>query len=222
MSNVLVILSGCGVLDGSEIHEAVCTLLHLDRHDAHVTMAAPDGDQPQVMNHLTGQPASERRNMRVEAARIARGDITDLGEIKGGDFDAVVLPGGFGAAKNLCSFADDGASCTVHPEVERVLREAAEAGRVIGFICISPTIAARLFKAKVTIGEDPGTAAKIEQMGGAHEPHATEDICVDDEHRIVSTPAYMSAQRIGQVYDGIGRLIDQVLAMADQGVAAAK
>jgi enhancing lycopene biosynthesis protein 2 len=222
MSKVLMILSGCGVLDGSEIHESVCALLHLDRHGATVTMAAPDDAQRQVIDHLTSQPTSEKRNMRIEAARIARGEITDLAEIKGDAFDAVVLPGGFGAAKNLCTFADDGADCRVHPQVERVLREAHDAGKVIGFICIAPTIGARLFQAKVTIGVDQGTASAIEQMGGEHKAHATEQICVDEDRRIVSTPAYMSAERIGQVYEGIGRLVDEVLAMAGREVAAAK
>jgi enhancing lycopene biosynthesis protein 2 len=217
-----MILSGCGVLDGSEIHESVCALLHLDRHDATVTMAAPNDDQPQTINHLTSQPTGESRNMRIEAARIARGEITDLADVKGTDFDAIVLPGGFGAAKNLCTFADEGADCAVHPQVERVLNEAHEAGKVIGFICISPTIGARVFRAKVTVGVDEETAAKIEQMGASHERHATEEICVDEDRRIVSTPAYMSAERIGQVYEGIGRLVDEVLAMAGREVAAAK
>ena len=221
MSNVLVILSGCGVFDGSEIHESVSTLLHLDRHGANVTFAAPDVDQMHVVNHLTGQETGEKRNVRVESARIARGAVEDLTAVNGGRFDAVVLPGGFGAAKNLCSFATQGADCQVHPEVARVLAEAHAGGKPIGFCCIAPAIAARVFAGStVTIGVDEGTAAAIESMGAHHENRPTEDICVDEVHRIVSTPAYMSAQRIGQVHHGIGKLVDRVMAMAAAPAAA--
>lgn len=217
MANVLVILSGCGVYDGSEIHEAVSTLLHLDRHKASVTMAAPDIDQTQVVNHLTSQPAGESRNVRIEAARIARGAAEDLATLTGDEYDAVILPGGFGAASNLCDFAVRGSDCQVNPEVQRVLTEAQSAGRPIGFICIAPAIAARVFPGvKVTIGSDAGTASAIEKMGGRHENCATEEICVDQVNRIVTTPAYMTAQRIGEVYTGIGKLVDQVLIMAQQ------
>jgi len=222
MSNVLVILSGCGVFDGAEIHEAVSTLLHLDRHDATVTFAAPDCPQAQVVNHLNAQPMEEQRNVRVEAARIARGPVEDLAGVKGDAFDAVILPGGFGAAANLSTFATQGADCQVHDEVARVLREAHEAGRPIGFICISPSIAARLFPgATVTIGNDRDTAAALESMGAHHQDQPTEDICVDEGNRIVTTPAYMTAERIGQVYEGIGKLVDRVLAMAATPASAA-
>jgi enhancing lycopene biosynthesis protein 2 len=215
MTNVLVILSGCGVFDGSEIHEAVSTLLHLDRHEATVTFAAPDGPQKEVINHLNSQPMEEQRNVRIEAARIARGPVEDVAAVKGDSFDAVVLPGGFGAATNLSTFADDGPECTVDEEVARVLREAHEAGRPIGFICIAPSIAARLFPgATLTIGTDADTAAALESMGARHEKRPTEEICVDEDRRIVTTPAYMTAERIGQVYEGIGKLVDRVLAMA--------
>lgn len=218
MTNVLVILSGCGVMDGSEIHESVITLLHLDRHGANITFAAPDVRQMHVVNHQTGEPTpDEQRNVRVEAARIARGPVMDLAEISGNSFDAVILPGGYGAAKNLCDFATKGADCSVQPEVERVLHEAHDAGKPIGLICVAPTIGARLFKGvKVTIGTDADTAAAIERMGATHESRPTEDITVDEEHRIVSTPAYMSAQRIHQAYEGIGKLVDRVLTMARQ------
>jgi enhancing lycopene biosynthesis protein 2 len=212
MPNVLMILSGCGVNDGSEIHEAVCTLLHLDRHEAKVTCAAPNVKQMHVVDHLAGQPTDEQRNVLVESARIARGNISDLADVNGADFDAVVLPGGFGAAKNLCTFAVDGADCTVNEDVTRVLRGAADAGKVIGLICISPVIGAKLFGGcTVTIGSDKATASAIARMGSRHETHATTEICIDDEYNIVSTPAYMCAQRIGEVYEGIGRLIDEVM-----------
>jgi enhancing lycopene biosynthesis protein 2 len=216
MANVLVVLSGCGVMDGSEIHESVITLLHLDRLDASVTFAAPNVEQFHVVNHLTGQPASgERRQVMVESARIARGKVLDLASVRGDQFDAVIFPGGYGAAKNLCSFASKADACEVHPEVARVLREAHRAGKTIGLICISPVIGARVFKdAKVTIGSDEATAAAIGKMGAQHQRKATTDICIDEVNRIVSTPAYMSARRISEVYEGIGKLVDAVLQMA--------
>ena len=216
MSNVLVVLSGCGVMDGSEIHESVITLLHLDRHNAVVTFAAPDIDQMHVVNHLTGQSVTgERRNVLVESARIARGRVADLAAVRGDQFDAFFFPGGYGAAKNLCSFASKADACEVNPEVARVLREAHGAGKPIGLICISPVIGAKVFKgAKVTIGSDEATAAAIGKMGGQHQRKATTDICIDEGNRIVSTPAYMSARRISEVHEGIGRLVDAVLEMA--------
>jgi enhancing lycopene biosynthesis protein 2 len=217
MPSVLVILSGCGVMDGSEIHESVLTLRHLDRLGAAVTFAAPDVDQAQVINHLTGAPMvpAERRNVRIESARIARGPVADLAQVRGGDFEAVILPGGFGAAKNLCSFATQGERCEVHPEVARVLREAHAAGRPIGLLCIAPAIGARVFPGcAVTIGGDPATAAKLTAMGARHESRAAGDICVDEANRIVSTPAYMSAKRLSEVDEGIGRLVEKTLALA--------
>jgi enhancing lycopene biosynthesis protein 2 len=218
--NVLLILSGCGVFDGSEIHESVITLLHLDRHNANVTFAAPDVPQMHVVNHITGKPTDGKRHVRVESARIARGNVHDLAKIRGDQFDAVILPGGYGAAKNLCNFATQGADCEVNPEVARVLREAHEAGKPIGLICISPALGAKVFSgATVTIGTDSATASAIEKMGCCHQNRATTDICIDNENRIVSTPAYMSAQRISQVYEGIGKLVEQVLQMARQPAA---
>jgi len=219
--NILLILSGCGVYDGTEIHESVCTLLHLDRHGVNVTMAAPDVDQMHVINHATGDEMNESRNVRVESARIARGPVEDLGQLDGSSFDAVILPGGFGAAKNLCNFAVKGEECEVNADVQRVLREANGAGKPIGFICISPAIAAKVFPGStVTIGTDKETASAIEKMGATHQDRPTEEICIDEANRIVSTPAYMSAQRLHQVYEGIGKLVDKVLSMAKHGAKA--
>lgn len=216
--NVLVILSGCGVMDGSEIHESVITLIHLDRRNAKVTFAAPDMPQMHVVNHLLGKPSpNETRNVRAESARIARGNVLDVATVRGDQFDAVVLPGGYGAAKNLCTFATMGADCEVNPQVARVLREAHDAGKPIGLICISPALGAKVFSGcTVTIGTDVSTADAIEKMGSRHQKRATNEICIDEENRIISTPAYMSAQRITEVYEGIGKLIDRVLAMAAQ------
>jgi len=215
MSNVLLILSGCGVFDGAEIHESVLTMLHLDRAGATVTIAAPDVDQHHVVNHLTNEEMNEARNVLVESARIARGNIENLAEIKGADYDAIFLPGGFGAATNLCTFALAGADCTVDPEVERVLKEAHDAGRVIGFICIAPAIAAKVFPgANLTIGNDADTAAGLEKLGAAHTACAVREFCVDETNRIVSTPAYMLAQNISELDEGIGKMVTATLEMA--------
>lgn len=218
---VLVILSGCGVYDGSEIHEAVSLLLHLDRHGTEVVCAAPDIDQMHVIDHVTGDPVElereGRRSVLVESARIARGNVVDLGAVKGSEFDAITLPGGFGAAKNLCTFAADGARCQVNADVARVLTEAHDAGRPLGFACISPVIAARLFPGvTVTIGTDEATAKAIGAMGATHAPTEPDGICIDPTHRIVSTPAYMSARSVGVVHTGIGRMVDAVVGMVAQ------
>lgn len=217
MPRVGVILSGCGVFDGSEIHEAVAVLHALDRHGAEVVCLAPEMELDEV-NHLTQKPTGKKRSVLMEAARIARGDVTPLAKVKGGDFDAIVLPGGFGAAKNLCDFASKGADCTAHPQVARVLQEAQAAGKPLGFACISPAVAARVFGKdlgpNLTIGDDKATADGLEAMGATHQNCEGDGIVVDNRHRIVSTPAYMYDQRITGVFTGIGRMVDKVMEMA--------
>ncbi|GIW74468.1 MAG: glutamine amidotransferase [Phycisphaerales bacterium] len=217
MTKVGVILSGCGVFDGSEIHEAVAVLLALDRRDAQAVCLAPSVDFPEI-DHLTQQPTGQQRNALREAARIARGQITDLATVQGGDFDALVLPGGFGAAKNLCDFAHKGPGCTVEPNTRRVLTEAHQAGRPLGFACISPAVAAAVFGSTLhpvlTIGDDPDTARAIEAMGARHQACPVDQIVVDQANRIVSTPAYMRPQRIGEVFAGIDAMVDKVLELA--------
>lgn len=218
MKRVAVILCGCGVKDGSEIHEAVATLLALDRAGAEAQIFAPRGPQHDVVDHLTGQVDQGRsRDMLVEAARIARGRIRDLAQLKAADVDAVVLPGGFGAAKNLCSFASDGAACSVHPEVARVLREAHAARRPIGALCIAPVIVARVlgaeFRPRLTIGNDPATAAALAEMGARHVDAPVTAAIVDEENLIVTTPCYMLAGRVAEVFDGAAALIRELLAL---------
>lgn len=209
-----IILSGCGVFDGSEIHEAVATLIALDRRGVPYQCLAPN--RPfEVIDHMTSKPTGEQRNTLTEAARIARGEVLDLADVRGSDFDALILPGGFGAAKNLCSFAADGPDCTVDPDVERVLTEAHAASRPIGFICIAPAVGARVFGAalhpSLTIGRDTSTAEALEAMGATHTPADPDDIITDEANLFVSTPAYMSATRIGQVATGIDKLVGRVM-----------
>ncbi|MBU0756172.1 MAG: isoprenoid biosynthesis glyoxalase ElbB [Planctomycetes bacterium] len=218
MVKIGVVLSGCGVYDGAEIHESVITMLALDRLGAEIVCMAPDTDQMHVMNHLTGKPAEgEKRNVLVESARIARGNIRDIAKVKGKDLDGFIVPGGFGAAKNLCNFATAGADCKAHPEVARVLTEAREAGKPIGAICIAPALLARIFgadKPELTIGTDAGTAAAMEKMGACHADHQVDEIHVDESNKMISTPAYMLAQSISQAASGIEKLVKKVVEMA--------
>ena len=213
---VAVILSGCGVYDGAEIHESVIALLRLSQRGAQVQCFAPDMAQHHVVNHLTGQEMAESRNVLVESARIARGQVRDVRELKAADFDALVIPGGFGAAKNLSDFAFKGASCSVQPDVLAAARGFAEAHKPVGLICIAPAMAARIYGAGVhcTIGHDPDTAAKLADMGAEHVECAVDDVVVDAQRKLVTTPAYMLAKSLAEAASGINKLVDRVLELA--------
>jgi enhancing lycopene biosynthesis protein 2 len=213
-----VVLSGCGFLDGAEIHEAVCTLLSLDRRGAKLVAMAPDVEQMHVVDHVKGAPAEgQKRRVLEEASRIVRGQIVDLAKVSAKDLDALVFPGGYGAAKNLCSFAVEGRSMRVVPAVERLAREVRQAGKPSGYICIAPVIAARLFGSegvRLTIGNDRDTAAAMESWGARHVDCKVEEIAVDERLKIVSTPAYMLGPWIAPVSTGIDKLVSAVLEMA--------
>lgn len=212
-----VILSGCGFKDGAEIHESVLTLLALDRAGAEIICMAPNVEQSVVVNHLTGEQTQEERNVLVESARIARGKIRDLATVKMDELDALVLPGGYGAATNLSDFAARGPESKVHPEVERLLLAAYAAKKPIGAICIAPGVVARVLgqhHPKLTIGDDPGTAKAIQGTGAEHVPAGVEDVVVDAAHRVVSTPAYMLGPNIRHVAVGIERCVTELLRMA--------
>ena len=218
MKKVAVILSGCGVFDGAEIHESVLVLLALDRANAQIICAAPDVPQHHVINHLTKQVvANETRNVLVESARIARANIVALDKLKVEEIDAVILPGGFGAAKNLCTFALENEKFGVHPQVARVLQEAHKLGKPLGFVCIAPAIAAKLFgpqKVEFTIGTDAATASALAKSGAEHVSCNVRNVVIDRRLKIVSTPAYMLAQRISEAEAGISKLVQAVLEMA--------
>lgn len=218
MKKVAVVLSGCGVFDGSEIHETCAALLALHRAGAEVQMCAPSGPQMHVVDHLKGEPAAgQSRDMLVEAARIARGEIKPLADVDPAGFDAVLLPGGFGAAKNLCTFAIDGDACSVNPEVEDFLKKAKAADKVIGAMCIAPVILAKVFgpelKPSLTIGNDPATAGLVEKMGARHVDCAPDECVVDIPNAMVTTPAYMLAGDIGQVFDGASVFVEKLLGL---------
>lgn len=219
MPRVAVVLSGCGVMDGSEIHEAVLTLWALDRAGAQVQCVAPNKNQMHVVNHLTKKPAAgETRNVLVESARIARGEVKDIATVSADEFDAIVMPGGFGAAKNLCNYVEKGEQCELDPGVQKLLTAMHKAGKPIGAICISPVIVARAFGSngfpKVTVGTDPDTANKIEAMGAEHISCPVDDFIVDADNKIVTTPAYMLARSIKEAAIGIERLVGAVLKLA--------
>ena len=214
-----VILSGCGVYDGSEIHEAVITLLAIDRNGAEAVCMAPNIAQMHVVNHLTGEVAAgESRNVLVEAARIARGKIKDLATVKAAELDALILPGGFGAAKNLCDFAVKGPDCSVNPEVARLIREMVAAKKPVGAVCIAPAILSKVLGTdrlphQLTIGTDAGTAAAIQQTGSEHVQCPVTEFVVDRENKIVSTPAYMLAERISETAEGIEKTVKAVIGL---------
>ncbi|WP_296184533.1 isoprenoid biosynthesis glyoxalase ElbB [Pseudomonas sp. UBA1879] len=220
---VAVILSGCGVQDGAEIHESVLTLLRLDQRGAHVKCFAPNISQHHVINHLTGEEMPETRNVLVESARIARGAIEDIREADVTEFDALIIPGGFGAAKNLSNFATQGPDCQIQAEVLAMAEAFASAGKPIGLICVSPALAAKIYGPGVTctIGNCSETAAKITKMGGRHEACEVADIVEDKARKLVSTPAYMLASSIGEAASGINKLVDRVLELVQENDAQA-
>ncbi|WP_395338933.1 isoprenoid biosynthesis glyoxalase ElbB [Ningiella sp. W23] len=215
MKKVAVVLSGCGVFDGAEIQEAVLTLLYIAKAGAHYQCFAPDVAQMHVLNHTNGEEMPETRNVMLEASRICRGDIKAIDTLRADDFDAVILPGGFGAAKNLSDFATKGAHCSVEPSTLNALKSFANAGKPAGYICIAPAMIPLVYgeNAKATIGHDADTATAINQMGGEHVSCAVDDIVVDEQHNLVSTPAYMLAESILDADAGIRKLVAKVLAM---------
>jgi enhancing lycopene biosynthesis protein 2 len=220
-TRVGVLLSGCGVFDGSEIHEAVSILLALDRRGAQIICMAPNIPQAGTVNHLVRKPDPHPRNVLEESARIARGNIRDLATVKADQLDALIFPGGFGTAKNLCTFAADGPDCKVDPQVERLMLEMHAQKKPIGLACIAPVLAARVFGARnlkptVTIGTDPATAQAVTAMNAVHQNTGPTDIAVDQANRLVTTPCYMTCSGPWAVYQGAEKMVEQVLRMAGQ------
>lgn len=213
MKNFAVILSGCGVFDGSEIHEATLTLYSLSKNEINYTCFAPDKNQMHVINHITGEEQNETRNVLVESARIARGEVKPLSELNVNDFDAIVLPGGFGAAKNLSSFAVDGDKLTVDEELDKLIRDFHKAKKPIAALCIAPVIVGKVLGAEVTIGTDEGTAQAIISSGGKHVNKEYNEIAVDKDNLVVSNPCYMTAKNIYQVGEGVEAAIQATIAL---------
>ena len=211
-----VVLAGCGYLDGAEIHEATLTLLALDRLGADIVTIAPDKTQAHIVDHQKGEEAEGARNVLAESARIARGNVTPLASVNHEDLDALILPGGFGAAKNLCNFAFEGANMSVDDDLSQLIRNINGAGKPLGFICIAPVIGAKVLgeaKPKLTIGNDADTAAAMTSFGAEHIECPVDDIVVDENLKVVSTPAYMVGPSIAHVAKGIDKLVERVASM---------
>jgi enhancing lycopene biosynthesis protein 2 len=214
-----VLLCGCGHRDGSEVHEATCTLLAIDRAGGEAVCFAPKGPQRFVRDHLTGKEASDTRDVLTESARIARGQIRDVALARVSDMDALIIPGGQGAALNLSTFLIDDLSGGVHPEVSRLTAEMVGAKKPVGAVCIAPATVGLVLrdlgiKATLTIGTDDKVASQIEQMGHRHEKCPATSCVVDEQNRIVTTPAYMNAKSIGEVWQGVEKLVAAVMEMA--------
>lgn len=217
MKQVGVVLSGCGVYDGAEIHEAVLTLLALDRAGAQAICFAPDRQQLHVINHLSGDEMPEKRNILLESARIARGKIQPLSQADANLLDALIVPGGFGAAKNLSSFAKEGADCSVDKDLAELVQKMHKMRKPIGFMCIAPVMLPKILSQplRLTIGNDPDLGEVIDAMGGEPVICPVEDIVVDIDNKVVTTPAYMLAQSIGEAARGIDKLVLRVLDLVE-------
>ncbi|XP_017547938.1 glutamine amidotransferase-like class 1 domain-containing protein 3A, mitochondrial [Pygocentrus nattereri] len=220
---VAVVLAGCGVFDGSEIHEASAVLVHLSREGASVKIFAPNIDQMHVVDHLKGAPTEEKRNVLVESARLARGDIQDLSQLSVKEVDAIIFPGGFGVAKNLCTWAVQSKDCSVNEEVKTVLQAFHSEKKPIGLCCISPVLAAKVFPGcEVTVGHDkderfpdvPDTAEAISQLGCKHICKNVHETHVDEKNKIVTTCAFMCKAPLHEIFDGIGVMVQDVLKLA--------
>ena len=217
MKKIGVVLSGSGVYDGTEIHEAVITLLAIAREGAEAVCFAPDKPQTDVINHLTGEPMGESRNVLIEAARIARGAILPIAQASINDLDVLIVPGVFGAAKKLSSFASLGRESVVDPDLKRLALEMHQAGKPLGFMCIAPAMLPKIFAfpLRLTIGTDIDTAEVLEDMGAEHVPCPVDDIVVDEDNKVVTTPAYMLAQNIAEAAAGIEKLVSRVLVLTE-------
>ena len=214
MKKIAVLLSGNGVFDGAEIHEATLTLYSIVKNGATYEIFAPNIEQHHVVNHITGEEMREKRNVLIESARIARGKINDLASFSASDFDALILPGGFGAAKNLSSFAFDGVDCKVNLDVEKAIRAMIDQKKPIGALCIAPVIIAKLLgKVELTIGQDKGTADAVKKLGATHVETTHGEVVIDKKNKIVTTPCYMLDANIAQIGDGANIVVKTILGL---------
>ena len=225
MPKVGVLLSGCGVLDGSEVYESVLTILALERAGADVAAIAPDIEQAEVLNHYrgtelrTGETGGPERSVLAESARIVRGKITSLTEVSAHDFDALIIPGGYGVVKNLCTYAEDGDKARVDENVKRLIVEMVSLGKPIGAICIAPVLIALCVGDRapsLTVGSDAKTAVDLQRFGASHTATALNEIHVDEKLNIVSTPAFLLANHAIEAEPGINKLVSKVLELAAQ------
>lgn len=215
MKKIAIIISGCGVYDGTEIHEATMSMLAIDQLGAKYEIFAPNINQHHVINHINGEVLNETRNVLVESARIARGSISDLKNFNTKNFDALLIPGGFGAAKNLSSYAFDGANMTVNKEVENAIKSMHSENKPIGALCIAPVLFAKIFNnSNITIGNDATTANHIKEMGAKHTDCNAIGIVVDEKNKLISTPCYMLGKSISEVYEGAFKLVKELIKLS--------
>lgn len=224
-----VLLSGCGVFDGTEIHEAVLTLLAIQEAGHEYVCIAPDVDQHHVINHTNGEEMNEKRNVFVESSRIARGEITKLSDIDPADIDALVLPGGFGAAKNLTTWAFKGPESEILPEVKLLLVNLVNIGKPICALCVTPTVVAKAFEGsdihpQLTLGNTEqdseydiqGFSDGLAAVGAQPVMKTTDDILVDTANKIVSAPCYMMKTDVVGVRNNTQKAIQQMLDLIDR------
>ncbi len=208
MKNVAIVLAGCGVYDGSEINEVVLSLLELEKAGIVCHCFAPDKDQLHAINHAKGEEEVHSRNVLIESARIVRGEVKPLSELNPQEFDGLVVPGGFGVAKNLSTFAIDGASLSIDPEFESVMRGFKDSNKPAAYMCIAPVLLPKVYNSvKCTIGTDEATASIIEELGGVHINCQVDEVAIDEKNRVVTTPAYMLAQSRVEAHKGIEKLV---------------
>lgn len=212
MKKIAVVLSGCGAFDGAEIHETTLSLYAIERQGASYETFAPDVNQHHVINHITGEEMDETRNVLIESARISRGNIKPTSQFSANDFDALLIPGGFGAAKNLSDWGVKGSDATVIPEISTMIKAMVDAKKPIGATCISPVLLAILYQdAKMTIGEDAGTIEALESLGIKHEKTTHGEVVVDEKHKLFTTPCYMLDANIQQIGDGAENIVKAML-----------
>jgi enhancing lycopene biosynthesis protein 2 len=212
MKKFAVVLSGSGVYDGAEIHEATLSMYEIKKQGADYEIFAPDIEQHHVINHLTGDEMKEKRNVLVEAARIARGKIKPLADFNAENFDAILFPGGFGVAKNLTSFAFDGADCKVNPDAEKAVKAMHKAGKPIAALCISPVLVAKILgNVEITIGQDKDTANAVEKMGALHKSTSHGEVVIDTKNNVYTTPCYMLDANIVEIGEGAENIVRAIL-----------
>lgn len=214
-----VILSGCGIQDGTEISEAVLTMLYLEKAQAEMIYMAPDIKQANVINHYkSDQKSAEERNVIVESARITRGKIKDIKEIKSKDLDILIVVGGLGAGMNLSDLFSKGADFKVNPDLEKLINEMYDSKKTMGFMCVTPVILSKIlgkYGIKVTIGKNEGDFVKmISSFGAKHIECTVDNIVIDEKNKIVTTPAFMIGPSTSDVAAGIEKLVKQVVKMA--------
>lgn len=213
---IAVILSGCGHQDGAEIHEATLTLWAIHKNGCDYQCFAPNIDQFHVLDHITGHEMQEKRNVLRESARIARGKISDLTTFTADDYDALIIPGGLGAAKNLSSYFREGTRCTVEPSVAKAVTDTYKAGKPIGALCIAPVILAQLIPGvTLTLGQDPNSAENVALMGATHQKTTHGEVVVDRKNKIVTTPCYMLDARVDQIGQGADKLVREIIQLID-------